>query len=342
MRGRNLWVRAGILVIAAVLILGAGLWFLQRTDDEKYKETRGTMTEGFGQLKTVEVNGVTYREKPAVMTMLLAGIDRPMKDEEAEEGTSLNYRDGGQADFLLLLAIDHTDKKIHQLQIDRDTMTEIDILGIFGNEAGTRTAQICLSHRYGATARDNAKFTIQAVERLLDGVKIDGYYMMDYTAIGQLNDALGGIAVTINDDLTGLHEDWEKGSRITLHGDEAEEFVRARMGVGQGTNVERMARQNEFMTNAIAAMKQKSRKDLSFGENLFKQLEKQSVTNMTIKWLAQELSESGDYETGKVDYLPGEHRIGAEGYMEFYMEEGAAAAWVLQHLYTPVESSGNE
>ena len=36
---------------------------------------------------------------------------------------SKGYRDGGQSDFLLLLVLDHKNKTIRQLQIDRDTMT---------------------------------------------------------------------------------------------------------------------------------------------------------------------------------------------------------------------------
>ncbi len=287
------------------------------------------------------MNGVTYQEKPAVMTMLIAGIDRPLKEETEEEqdAANLDYRNGGQADFLLLLAIDHTDRKIHQLQIDRDTMAEIDILGVFGNEVGTRTEQICLAHRYGATSRDNAKYTIKAVERLLDGVQIDGYYMIDYSAMGTLNDALGGITVHISTDMTGVNPEWTEGSSVLLQGEEAEQFVRARMDVGSGTNVERMARQNEFMKNAVALLKQKTREDLSYGENVLKQMETQSVTNMTIKWLAEEMSQSGDYQTLAVEYLPGEHSVGPTGYMEFHMEEGAAAAWVLEHLYTVTEDA---
>ena len=337
MKRKNLWVRAAILITAAAVMMGAALLILQRIDSTQYQETRTAMTEGFGQLKTVTVDGVTYQEKPDVLTMLLAGIDRPIREDAEEGSAATNYRDGGQADFLLLLAIDHTDKKIHQLQIDRDTMTEIDILGIFGNEVGTRTEQICLSHRYGATARDNAKYTIRAVERLLGGMQIDGYYMIDYSSMALLNDALDGITVNIDFDMTSINPEWTAGSKVTLRNKEAEQFVRSRMTIGEGTNAERMIRQNEFMKNAIAVLKKKTREDLSFGENLLRQLEKQSVTNMTIRWLEEELSQSVDYQTLSVEYLPGEYEVGWEGYMEFHMDEGAAAAWVLKHLYTVLE-----
>ena len=328
------WVPAGIAIVAAIVVLVVGIILLNQNDDAQYKESRGEMSEGFGQLKTVTINGVKYREKPAITTLLIAGIDKP---EATENVTENSYRDGGQADFLLLLAIDHTDKKIHQLQIERDTMAEIDILGIFGNEVGTRTEQICLAHSFGATPQDNAKYTIKAVERLLDGIEIDGYYMIDYSAMGTLNDALGGVPVKIQFDMEHLNPAWKKGATVTLHGKEAETFVRERMSVGEGTNEERMVRQNEFMTSAIKQMNKKISADPAFGESLLGKLQSLSVSNMTVKRLAEELLKAKDYEILPVDHPEGEYAIGKDGFVEFHMKDGAAVEWVLEHLFSKAE-----
>ena len=328
---RKHWIRAMILGLIAVAILVAGIILLDDSEKEQYAEKRGSMSEGFGQLKTVTYGGVKYREKPAITTLLIVGVDKP---EATENVTEKSYRDGGQADFLLLIAVDHTDKKIHQLQLERDTMAEIDILGIFGNEVGTRTEQLCLSHSFGATPEDNAKYTIRAVERLLDGMEIDGYYMIDYSAMGTLNDALGGVKVKIEFDMTNVNPAWTKGSTVTLKGKEAEDFVRSRMTVGEGTNKERMARQNEFMKNAIAQMKGKISDDLAFGENLLEQLQSLSVSNMTAKRLAEELYKAREYDTLAIEHPEGEYTYGKDGFVEFHMKEGAAVQWVLKHLYT--------
>ena len=327
------WIRAAIVALAGIAILVTGLIILQRSDEKQYRETRGTMTEGFGQLKTVTVNGKTYREKPAVTTILIAGID---KDDAVGNLPSNSYRDGGQADFLLLLAIDRTDKKIHQLQIDRDTMTDVDILGVFGNEVGTRVLQICLAHSFGATPQDNAKYTIRAVQNLLGGLEIDGYYMVDYSAIPVLNDALGGVTVQIGFDMEHLNPAWTKGSTVTLHGKEAETFVRARMSVGSGTNEERMIRQNEYMRSAITQMNKLIKADLGFAETLVETLQSLSVTNMTSKRLAEELRDVYGYQILEADHPAGEYARGADGFTEFHMKDGAAVDWVLEHLYTAV------
>lgn len=325
------WIRAGILGLIAVVLLAGGIIWLNNREKDQYAEKRDEMSKGFGQLRTVEYGGLTYREKPAVTTLLIVGVDKPEATENVNEKS---FRDGGQADFLMLMAIDHTDKTIHQLQIDRDTMAEIDILGIFGNEVGTRKEQICLSHAFGATPEDNAKYTIRAVERLLDGVQIDGYYMIDYSAIPALNDALGGVPVKIEFDMENVNPTWTKGSKVTLHGKEAEEFVRARMIVGSGTNNERMVRQNEFMRNAITKMKQRIADDLSFGEQLLDSLQNLSVSNMTSKRLADEIYKAREYKILEVEHPEGEYGKGKTGFVEFHMREGAAVEWVLEHLYT--------
>ncbi len=111
MKKRHL-IRAIVLGLIAVAVLVVGVLLLNENEKEKYADKRDTMSEGFGQLKTVTIGGVSYREKPAVTTLLIAGIDKP---EAVTNVTKDSYRDGGQADFLMLFAIDHTDKQIHQL-----------------------------------------------------------------------------------------------------------------------------------------------------------------------------------------------------------------------------------
>lgn len=322
--------RAAVIIACALVILALGLMVVRRFDQEQYAETRSEMSDGFGQLRTVAWRDAEYREKPAVTTILLAGID---KTEDSVTTAANEYRNGGQADFLLLLAIDHTDKKIHQLQIDRDTMTDVVTLGVFGNETGTRNMQICLAHGFGKTPQDNARYTIRAVRNLLEGIEIDGYYMISYTAIPILNDTLGGVTVHIADDMTSVNPAWTKGAEVTLRGKEAESFVRARMGIGEGSNRERMVRQNEFMQQALSQMNRKTQEDLTFGETLIKSLQQMAVTNLTVRQLEEELNKAYGYMVLPVDHPAGSYCLGEDGFVEFHMQEGAAVEWVLEHMY---------
>ena len=332
MRRRTV-IRAVVIIAAALALLIGGILLFQKLESDKDTETRGDMSEGFGQLRTVEWNGKTYRAKPAVTTLLIAGTDR---HGDPDATGSKEYRRGSPADFLLLLAIDHTDKKIHQLQIDRDTMADVTVLGVFGNEAGTRVMQICLAHYYGKTLEDNAKYTVDAVSRLLDELAdIDGYYMIDYSTVPVLNDALGGVKVKMQYDMTSVHPEWKQGAEIELHGKDAEDFVRSRMTIGSGTNEERMDRQAEYMKKAIQKIKSRISADLEFGEDLLEKLKTYATTNITAKRLADEMNRANSYEIMPIDHPEGEYGMDEnDEYVEFHMRENAAAEWVLDHLYT--------
>ena len=333
MTKRKKQIRGLAILLLGVTVLAIVLFVLYQNEKKQYPQKRSQMSEGFGTLKTVEWGGQTYREKPAVTTLLIAGIDR----EKPIEENNISYRDGGQADFLLLVSIDHTDKKIYRLQIDRDTMTDVVVLGVFGNEVGTRILQICLAHSFGATPEQNAKYTLQAVQNLLGGLEIDGYYTIDYSAVPVLNDALGGVPVDIEFDMTRINPAWVPGSTVVLNGKEAEEFVRARMNIGTGTNEERMIRQNEYMNNAIALMKQKLSSDLQFGERFLSALKDYAVSNFSQTRLLDELNQAYNYEIKPIDHPDGEYTYGKDGFIEFHIDKSESILWVLEHLYTKVE-----
>ena len=325
-------VRAVVLCGIVVGLLYAAVRFIDHVQREQYVESRGTGTEAFMEAGSVEWEGERYKRTPGVTTILVAGIDR---ERDARQGVSTSrYRNGGQADFLLLLAVDHTHRQIHQLQIDRDAMTEVSVLGVYGQETGTRVMQICLAHSYGANGEENARYTVKAVRGLMGGIDIDDYYMLDYGAVPVLNDALGGVTVTVPDDMTSVNPRWAKGSVVTLAGDEAETFVRTRKTVGEGTNEERMRRQNAFMHSAVSALREQLARRAEFGGQLIASLREHVATSLSDQRLLETMQGAVDYEVLPVEYLDGEYKVGESGYMEFHAGEDSAERWIMRHLYT--------
>ena len=323
-----------LLLLAAVAALAAILWALEQgNQNEAQEEDPATETSSIGVLRRFTWNDVTYREKPAVTTLLIAGVD---KDGDLLQASPDSYRSGGQSDFLLLLAIDHTDKQIHQLQIDRDTLAEIDILNVFGRDAGTRVLQICLAHSYGATPKERARHTVNAVERLLDGVAVDGYYIVDFTSVPILNDVLGGVTVTVPTDMTSVNPAWTEGARVTLVGQEAETFVRTRKTVGEGSNRERMERQNEFMSCALAQMNKRLSEDANFSSTLLSAFRSICVTNVPDADLLDEVNQAYAYQVLPVDHPTGVYGHDESGFVTFEMDQENARAWVMNHLYEPM------
>ena len=330
---RQILLRAAVILLAAAAALAflTGLTDRLWSEQHQQKETRETGNRAFMDEGVIERNGVRYRKKPAMTLILLAGID---KDPAETLSPRTNYRNGGQADFLMLLAIDHEEQKIHQLQIDRDTMAEVTILGVYGNETDTRELQICLSHSFGARPEDNAKYTVRAVRKLLDNLEIDGYYMVDYSAVPVLTDMLEGVQVTVAEDMTTVNPDWYKGHQVTLTGKDAETFVRTRQTIGRGTNAERMNRQAVYMQGVISRIRQKLSDDPHFATRLVSAFHSISVTDLTDQQLLEEISKAHLYEVMPVDYLPGHYEQDSDGFAEFYPDEGGTEEWIITRLYS--------
>ncbi len=135
--------------------------------------------------------------------------------------------------------------------------------------------------------------------------------------------------------MTSVHPDWDRGKTITLHGSDAEAFVRARKTVGLGTNEERMSRQRVYMNAAIARMKEQLAGNKDFGLKLLSALRENAVTNLSEQTLLREIDEARAYPVEPADTLPGEYLLSEEGFVEFYPEENSARIWIIVLRHPP-------
>ena len=88
------------------------------------------------------LNGVYYAPKKNLETVLLIGVDK-----FADQTKAQSYNNSQQADFLALLVLDRENKRHTTLHLNRDTMTQIPVLGVRGESAGSITGQLALAHR---------------------------------------------------------------------------------------------------------------------------------------------------------------------------------------------------
>lgn len=145
----------------------------------------------------VEYEGASFRPKRRITTVLFMGIDQ-MHDETQ----TVTKRNGGQADFILLGVIDDNAKTVNLIQINRDTLAEVQVLSPFGQETGTWKTQLCHAHSFGDGKQQSCELTVSAVQHLMLGITIDHYIAMNLSGISVLNDALGGVTVTLKDDFS--------------------------------------------------------------------------------------------------------------------------------------------
>lgn len=318
-----------LIAVAGVLALlyAGGRWIEGKS---KKPEARGDYQQRYAYEESIVVDGVTYRRRRDVAAILVMGIDRSSNAE------IVGYRNGGQADFLQLIAIDAAGKRITRVPIDRDTMTPITVLGVLGNKSGVRTAQICLSHGFGDGGAQSCELTVDAVSNLLLGTPVDEYLAMNLDGISTLNDAVGGVRVTLEDDFSALDPEMKPGATLTLHGRQAEYFVRSRMNIGVGTNEARMARQQAYIASLTKLLDEKIRADENCIGEIYDELEPYLQTSMRRGYLINKAWAAREYER-EVREIAGVHCIGSDGFMEFHADEKSIEAIVLELFYQEVK-----
>lgn len=210
--------------------------------------------------KNRTVDGVDYTYRPGIINVLLLGIDR---EGELAKSTPNTAREGGQCDAIYLMTLDKINGTMNILQIDRDTMTEINVLGPTGDSLGIQVDHLCLSHAYGKTEKERCVNARDAVSNLLGNIRIDYYASMSIAALTPLVEAVGGVTVTCVSDLTDLDPDLKEGATVTLDGPKAEIYVRSRRSADDGTNKSRLIRQKSFLNALLDEIFKKLRNDFT-------------------------------------------------------------------------------
>ena len=281
--------------------------------------------------QSVYYDGNWYQPSKDVKSYLIMGVDR------YGEATEANPIDGaGQADMLMVLVINHAEKSYHVLQINRDTMTDVTVLGMQGDEIGTEKMQIATAHSYGTGLKDSCENTVKAVSTFLYDVKIDGYAAIQMDAIPLINDWAGGVTVTIKDDFSQVDPSLMMGETITLTGEQAYTFIRGRSYVGDSTNVSRMARQVEYFNGLASQVHKMMNEDIGTVAELYQTITPYMVTDMgsgTVTKLAQKCK---GYTNKGIVSIEGESKMG-EKFMEFYADEDSVKQAVFSLFYTQVQ-----
>lgn len=224
---------------------------------------------------TIEYQGKVYERNPSVKAILCIGVDSSGGMEKKVTG------DGGQADGLFLVAHDVARDHVRILMIPRDTMTPITLTDLSGNVLGKTKHHITLAYGYGDGREQSCEWTVEAVSELLSGLQIDGYLAMNTSMIPVLNDMVGGVTVKIEvDGMERRDPELVKGDTVTLHGKQAEIFVRYRDIDLDNSAITRMSQQKQYMEKYMATVRQKAAEDDQLITRLMDTIQSDMITNM--------------------------------------------------------------
>ena len=283
-------------------------------------------TEQTVQRKTIVREGVEYFPRQDITVVMVLGIDQygPVEDS----GT---YNNHGAADVVMLMIFDEKYETYHILQLNRDTMVEMPVLGIGGKEAGTYYGQLALSHTYGSGLEDSCENTRKTVSNLLYGIHIDYYISMNMDAISILNDAVGGVTVNVTEDFSKVDASIQKGE-MTLMGQQAVNYVRTRKDVGDQLNLTRLKRHREYMDGFWKAFQQKDAEDPQFIIKAYQDASPYLVSDCSVNVISGMADRYGDYTMGEI-YIPSGENIMSEKYYEFHLDEEKLDELIIQLFY---------
>ena len=317
------------IFLTSLFLIGCGK---QRADQVPAAETTlvpetTISTEPAIPDNAVEYNGEYYVPREGLQTVLIMGLDK----YEREENT-FAYTNKMQSDFLLLAIIDENAKTCDLLHLNRDTMTEIQRLGLGGTNTGKFIGQLALAHTYGSGGSDSCLNAVKAVSNLLGGVKIDHYMTLTMDAVGKINDLVGGVTVTMLEDFSELDPAMKKGEEVTLKGDPALMYVRFRKGVGDQTNLSRMERQRQYLNAFYGKLMEANKKVDGFLTSTLLKVNDDFESDCTVNQLDALSDILETCTVNPIVYMEGEAVEGDE-FMEFYVDEESRQETVLSLFY---------
>lgn len=191
------------------------------------------------------LDGTERAESYEPMNVLIMGSD------DRADGNSVGDQvleiEGQRSDTTILVHVAGDRKSALAVSIPRDTLLE---LPECASESGD----------FRVTAKFNSAFTfggpgctVEAVEELT-GLAVNHAVVVDFKGFKNVVDALGGVEVClvepVRDPDSGL--DLPAGVQL-VQGDQALAFVRARKNLGDGSDIDRISRQQQFIASAVRA-----------------------------------------------------------------------------------------
>ncbi len=250
-RGHRVW-KVLLLVLATLLVLvvGAGAVVYQRLD---------------AKIKTIDPHGVSkHRPPPAVagQNILLIGSDRRGGADSALGG---NGDTVGRSDTTLLVHIYEGGKRAVGVSIPRDALVDIPACLLPDGTWSQPQHDVQFNHAYslGGAPGGNPACTVNTVEHLTH-MRVDHTVVVDFAGFAKMTEIVGGVPVCLpnavyQNDLDPNRK--TQGKMIfkpgiqTVSGAKALAYVRIRHGLGDGSDIGRMRRQQAFLASVIAKVR---------------------------------------------------------------------------------------
>ena len=327
---RSKWLIAFFILIgvaAALCLTVLAIWLHGRSQISK----PATPSE---DSRIINYQGKQYRYNEGMRNFLLLGID-------ADQKPSAPYDEHDQSDLIVIAALDTVHNKMTLVSLNRDTMCDMEIYDENGNSQGAANAQLALAFSYGDGLQKSCNLTSEAVSNLFYGLPIQGYAAYYLGGIAELNDAVGGVTVTVLDDYPFYNipncGNMYPGENVTLTGEQARLYTQARLEDQSDANQLRMARQKQYMLALLAQVKQSVKKNPTCVGSLYNAVSDYLLSDLdlgSISYLATQVA-SMEF-SGEIRTIDGTTVIGDGNHAEFTMDNDSLYELLLDVFYEEV------
>ncbi|MFJ5227044.1 LCP family protein [Streptomyces sp. NPDC088400] len=228
------WTALGTSVVV-LAVAGTGWWFYRKLDGNITTDNAAA-----AELRTYEKDRPTPVALDA-QNILLIGSDSRSGKDNGKYGRD----DGGssRSDTTMLMHLAADRKSATAISIPRDLMVDIpSCREADGTRSGAQFAQFNWAFEFGGAA-----CTVRTIEKLT-GIRVDHHMVIDFSGFKDVVDAVDGVQVCLKDpvDDPQAHLKLPAGTQ-TLDGEQALGYVRARHGIGDSSDTQRMERQQRFL-----------------------------------------------------------------------------------------------
>ncbi|MCN9244113.1 LCP family protein [Streptomyces sp. RY43-2] len=237
---RRHWGRWATLGLALLLVGAAGAgWVAYERLDANITADEGAAAE----LARHE------RERPRALVPGARNVLLIGSDSRAGGGDQYG-RDSGteRSDTTILLHVAAGRRGATAVSLPRDLMVHVPDCRM---RDGSRSRPVFAMFN-SAFATGGSACSVRTVEKLT-GIRVDHFVVVDFNGFKTLVDALDGVPVCLKEPLDDKDAKVKlPAGKVTLDGEQALGYVRARKSLGDGSDTERMERQQRFLGALVA------------------------------------------------------------------------------------------
>ena len=339
-----------VVILALVIVAGvktkaenAGFHITDDTENSYEQQVAGQTdtTQDSGQEKwqegVVAYQGKEYLYNTDIKTYLMMGVDINGPVQQSSD-----YTQGGQSDALFLLVVNNKTEQLQVISINRNTMADIELCDEEGIDMGPLKTQICLQHAFGDGKRLSCSKTVDAVSGLFQNIPISGYLAMNMGGIPQMNDAVGGVEVTVLQDISfpKAGVDLKKGKKVTLDGTKAYYYLHGRDTEEYDSATKRLQREEQYIVAYMDKLKKVSTENPDQVTEIYNSVSDYLVTSVDFTSMIEQLM-NYSFSEDQMYTVPGKtvegKPIDGKRYEEYHVDEDAMEELIMKVFYTPVQ-----